>query len=364
MRNKGALYMGRKDENGKDGFKFAITAITALVTFSYLSYNYFQNTAVNGNLYSVGLVIITTVVVSILILLFYIFIKGLAIELQDSCQKEKLEKLASDIFRKFFLIGLILFIYSSLFYYMYTSILYHNEIDINIIYIILVLVAVFSLYLHNKYMKRSSLDIFIIEENIKQSWNKFNSDKQDSFINKILISIGNTLVPIRNMIMAKIISIKPHHPKLYRYLLNLGIDTGRTKFVTFCLFEIFMLYLIVFLVIASLMPGDALIDIGSIHYKSTPIPVSIKITGPDTGLSINLLKENYEHNLTQIDQIKLEPFHNPNTIFGNNTILLGNSMENGIYNVFINTTNLTEGYYELVCFRNYQYIKGFYLINK
>ena len=358
--------MAINERNRKnDGFKLAVTTITALSTFSYISYNFFQNNAVNGNLYSIGLVITTTAIVLILILIFYIFIKGLAIEIQDSYQRKKLEKFASWIFQNFFLIIPILSIYSSLFYYTFSSVLNNNEVNNIIIYLLLFFITISSLYLHNKFMAKIDFNTFIRENNITEKWRKFELDEQDSFKDKIILHTYNILiVPIRNKIAKKISSIKPNHPKLFRYIVK---DTTKSaEFMSFCLFELFALYLVVFLIIVSFMPGDVFIDVESSQYKSTgPIPVSIKVTGPDTGISINLFKENYEHNLILKDSIKLKPSHNANnTEFGNNSILFGNAMENGMYDIFINVTNLSEGYYEFVCFRNYEYVKGIYLNDK
>ena len=171
--------MAINERNRKnDGFKLAVTTITALSTFSYISYNFFQNNAVNGNLYSIGLVITTTAIVLILILIFYIFIKGLAIEIQDSYQRKKLEKFASWIFQNFFLIIPILSIYSSLFYYTFSSVLNNNEVNNIIIYLLLFFITISSLYLHNKFMAKIDFNTFIRENNITEKWRKFELDEQ------------------------------------------------------------------------------------------------------------------------------------------------------------------------------------------
>ena len=49
-----------------DRFKFLIAAITALSTFSYISYNYIQNNAINSNFYSLVIVIISSMIIAIL----------------------------------------------------------------------------------------------------------------------------------------------------------------------------------------------------------------------------------------------------------------------------------------------------------
>ena len=72
-----------------------------------------------------------------------------------------------------------------------------------------------------------------------------------------------------------------------------------------------MIHLFASAIIVSFMPGDVQIDIGNIHYKNdTQIPVLIQVTGPNTGLSIELLKEQ-SNNLSRIAYIDyLEPQHN------------------------------------------------------
>ncbi len=108
---------------------------------------------------------------------------------------------------------------------------------------------------------------------------------------------------------------------------------------------------------------------GSIYYKNgAPIPVFIQVTGPNTGLTITLSKENSERKMAQIDSIGyLEPNHNPfDNVSDKNSNLTGNSLANGKYNVFINITNLSTGYYELMAVRHIydkRDVKGFYLLN-
>ncbi len=109
-----------------------------------------------------------------------------------------------------------------------------------------------------------------------------------------------------------------------------------------------------------------MINMRAINCKDdAQIPVFIKVTGLNTDILINLSKENYNHSLTLIDSIKLDPIHNPNkTSHGENLILVGNALGYGSYNVFINTTNLTVEYYELSCIRKEGYaVKGFYILN-
>lgn len=97
------------------------------------------------------------------------------------------------------------------------------------------------------------------------------------------------------------------------------------------------------------LPGGVVVDMKATYYKddiSIHVPL-IKAKGPDTGLSIKLFKEE-STNLRLIDFIELEPQRNFEIRY-NNSILCGNAMGNGEYEVHINTTSLYMGYYRLTC---------------
>lgn len=140
---------------------------------------------------------------------------------------------------------------------------------------------------------------------------------------------------------------------------------------------IFLLVLLIPIVFYSPLQGHVTMDMESICYKSdAEIPVLIQITGPDTNLSICLLKEESDHSLYEYDSITLisRYYHSNKTVSGNQSVLLGKAIGSGKYNVFINTTNLSMGYYELVCTRHFfpskfsakefkGSAKGFYLLN-
>lgn len=117
------------------------------------------------------------------------------------------------------------------------------------------------------------------------------------------------------------------------------------------------------------LQGHNTIIMENIYYKNDiQIPITIQITGPKTDLSIDLYKNNFNSNLIPIDKLQtLNPDHNPDKItLSVNSILTGNALNNGKYNIFINTSNLTTGYYELTSSRNtlksYS-ANSFYLLN-
>ncbi len=103
------------------------------------------------------------------------------------------------------------------------------------------------------------------------------------------------------------------------------------------------------------LQGHNTIIMENVYYKNDiQIPITIQMTGPKTDLSINLSKEDSDLKLIQVDILQtLNPDHNPDEITSSvHSILTGNALNDGGYNIFINTTNLTTGYYELTCSRN------------
>jgi len=151
------------------------------------------------------------------------------------------------------------------------------------------------------------------------------------------------------------------------------LDTSDLDFYT--LIAIFFIIFLFFMTLVSLYPqGHVTIDMKSIHYKNdTQIPVLIHVTGPNTGLSAILYQERsgilYKiYYINHIEPIFLgsESGIEERGIESSNG-LIGNYMGDGNYNVFVNTTNLSAGYYELMFTRtnyhNTSTAKSFYLLN-
>jgi|GEM_PF-4226130 len=117
---------------------------------------------------------------------------------------------------------------------------------------------------------------------------------------------------------------------------------------------------------SSLLQGQVTVDMENLYFKNgAPIPVNIQVTGPNIPISINLYNETSWPDKIQLDLIeKLEPDQVNRSVPGNNSILVGNSLGNGKYNVFIDANKLSDGYYELRVTREFYKqtdTKGFYL---
>ena len=143
------------------------------------------------------------------------------------------------------------------------------------------------------------------------------------------------------------------------------------------LFIFFIIFVATISFIASWSPfqGHVTIDMESVYYKNdTQIPVLIQVTGPNTGVFAIVYKDlsGTLSNIAYIGPIDpiffdLESDIDERNIESNN-ILVGNYLGNGKYSVFINTINLTAGYYELTCLRKGYYektceSKSFYILN-
>ena len=78
--------------------------------------------------------------------------------------------------------------------------------------------------------------------------------------------------------------------------------------------------------------------------RYTQVPIDVIVQGVDTGIIINLEKVEYGNNLTHIDSIKIntEPDSNEIVI---GKYFVGSSLDYGKYKIFVDSTNLTKGYY-------------------
>ena len=273
-------------------------------------YDYLSNTPIDRDIYIYIYELIIVGFILVAGLLIYILIKGYSIEVQDVTQKEYLDKLASRIY----LMNLLMFIMLLSFALSYIILLFSK---IPITYPIFFLVIIISVMVG-----------FIF------------------------------LWPLYRKNRLKIIT----------YLISLTVVS-------------FLYFVIIFWFSPLLSYGAAIgqvtVNMEDIYYNNdTPIPVFIQLTGPNLGLRFFLYAERPDHTFELMDEMLLKPERkdemilnaetNFRTTSGNySNYLSGNYLNNGKYNVFINTTNLTTGYHELVWRRtDFSYeARGFYLLN-
>ena len=300
----------KPQSNETGGFKFAVTLLVALGTISYAVYNYVQTTPINPLGYVLFPILISAAPILAGGLLLYILIEGYSMGVHgDPNKKMRLKDKASSIylitFFSFTVLFVFLLVYSMCTFFLAYLILLSPDLKIAIFYIVAPIVA---------------LIVFCC----------------------IVISLGIFFEWLDKRLSSKI---------------SRGYWKG---FLISC----FAFSIILVLIVPNLTPqGHVTVDMESTYYKNdAPIPVLIHVTGPNPGLSIKL------QNLTKVYNLTLKPEHNPfETEFSNNSTLVGNALNYGTYNVFINTTNLSAGYYELKCIRkgyNKTYgVRWFYLLN-
>ena len=299
----------------KEEYKFIIAILAGTISFLYTSFSYIQNTAINIFEYSSLCALISLALIILIVYFIYFICKGFSMELKDEYH-EKFKNIAS----KIYLINLLTC----------TIFLIILVIVIFIINIPLIYKTCLMFYI---YMCFFILAISFIFYN--WMWDKF----------KIGISLRNF---IRNALK---ISIK-----------QFGIIW----------ISIMIIWIIFIMVLGfNTHQGNIELDMDKIYYKNDKqIPVLMKITGPDTPFTIVLYKEK-SNNLIEIWSISnLGPSYFNDfkkTNFMSADSVVASSLGNGNYNIFINTTNLTTGYYQIKFSRQsngkVSYESGFYLLN-
>lgn len=320
------------EEEKNSGYKFAAAFLVATGSILYVIYDYIQNSPVSGHWYFVTCALIAGTFFSILGFLSYIFIEGYLVVVRDHIHAEDLNKIGTFLY-KYSLLFIIFFIPGSMLVILMDTYPIIEKIFLVISYFIIVLFVIIAII----------AIIFIILKKTKHKKPKPPTDQSRPFTKRL---------------------------KLHKDVL-LPIVWGVALFIFVCIVGF----------IASWPPFQGhvtIIDMESVHYKNdTQIPVLIQVTGPNTGLYAFLYKK-LPGNLSNISDIysigPIEPIFvdSESNIGGNiesNNVLVGSYLGNGKYSVFINTTNLTTGYYELACLRRVFYektceSKSFYLLTR
>lgn len=309
-----------------DGKKFALAFLAASGSILYAIYNNIQNVPINIDSYYVICLMIAGAVISIIGFLAYLLIKGYLMEAQCTADIEYLNKWASWLYRCSLLVFTMLACFAVLLFFTFNA---PSEIQNFVKMICSAIILLISLIIIILFISYIYLYLTKKIPNKTSSMNKCSLKKSD----------------LAETILAMVIVI------------------------------IWFLLLFCFLYFTPLQ-GHVEVDMESIHYKNdTQIPVLIQVTGPNTDLYAILYKE-LSGNLSNVSYIgPIEPIFldlesglEERKIVSND-ILLGSYLGNGKYTVFINTTNLTMGYYELMCLRKNFYeetceSKGFYLLNR
>lgn len=302
----------RCEEEKNGGYKFAVTFLISGVTILYTIYNYIQNTPIFLLPYYIICLAIAGLFYSMIVLFSYFLVKGFLMECQDPDTLKTLHNLVPKLYNHSLKSFTISMLYTALITFVYCIPPKILETVLVILIIILIII--------------------------------------------ILILIGYC-------IKKNITWEKPSLKKL-----------NWAEFVQCALIVGGLCFLLVCAVCFPPLQGHVTVDMESIYYKTdTQVPALVQVTGPNTNLSA-FLHKGVSGNLSYVTHIiSIEPTLLDIDTLGkrsmeSNDKLIGTYLGNGKYNLFINTTNLTTGYYELTCTRHVFYerydAKGFYLLNK
>lgn len=109
--------------------------------------------------------------------------------------------------------------------------------------------------------------------------------------------------------------------------------------ILFIFFTLFLIYI----------PSNFItIEVDDLYNKQNEqIPIDITVTGLQYDyLTVNLSKVDIKDNLKIIDSIDIKTNSDQNKVISSE-YLIGNNLELGRYKFYINSTNLSQGYYEL-----------------
>ena len=355
-----------------DGFRFAVTLLAAFGTVSYTAYNYLQDAAVDTYWYAFFCGIIAVTLILVIGLLPYILIKGCAMEVRVPGQKERLDGLASNIYLASFLTFVMLLVYLLLLLVLALKVEITPTISILVaIPALLAGLLLYGLFFKETTIIRGEIGLFLVI--VLLLYGLFLKGAL-IYIVIVVPVIAISIILYCLLLIEKFKSFLLLIEKFKSFLIEKVKPPTALRFASVaCWLAVAMIIWLIASqpILHSPLQGHVTVDMDSICYKDgTPIPVLIQVTGPNTGLSVYLSKEESGNNLTQKDLIEyLNPEHNEKrTVSGdNNSILSGNALGDGKYSVFINTTNLPTGYYEIKSVRlkyTEKYgVKGFYLLN-
>lgn len=304
--------MAKNEE--KEEYKFVIAILAGTISFLYTSFSYIQNTAINIVEYSSLCALISLALIISIVYFIYFICKGFSIELKDEYH-EIFKNIASKIY-------LMNFLTCTLFLIIVVIIIFVNN--------------VVSIY------KGSFIIIFSIGLFILLIIFRFCDWMLDKFKFEICLD------------------------GLIRNGIKISIKQFKIIWASILICWIILFFLIGF----NSHLGNIELDMDKIYYKNDEqIPIMMKITGPDTHYSIRLYKDESINLIEKwnislgADNIKYTEITN----FMSVDSLVASSLGNGNYNIFINTTNLTTGYYQIKISRHSNgkdsYESGFYLLD-
>ncbi|MDW7732968.1 MAG: hypothetical protein SCH66_11135 [Methanolobus sp.] len=109
-----------------------------------------------------------------------------------------------------------------------------------------------------------------------------------------------------------------------------------------------IIYSIAFSTFIDIRPNNIDIEMDSVYeLDESFILVSATVTGVNNDLFVGLFQENESNSLNLIEEIKISINTTDRIVEKGSDYLVGDCLNNGNYNIFINTSSLEAGYYEL-----------------
>ena len=327
--------------NEKEGFKFAVTLLAIFGSIFYYIYIYFKNEVVSFYIYFTISLLICIITIMIIALILYFLIKGYSFEVQGSTQKKILNEIASKIYLFIFLVFIFLFppSFGCLIFFTFADI---QEQSFLFLYYLMIC-AGFSLL----FIDAAAVKLFF---DIKERYKILNIFGFKNKLNK-----KENRLEIINDFSKMIFSLKDYLSKyIFKYFLIFILTVCGLYYIFFILIPS-MSFIPIFV-----FNGHINVDVENIHQKNDiMIPVKIQVTGMDDPITVGLFKvvPNNSIPIAKIEHLGTQLIDNQNgnfreifanvSDFKNDNCLLGNALGSGKYILFINTTNLSIGYYKL-----------------
>lgn len=318
------------DSEKKMSLNFAITLIVAITTVLYHSFSYMTENAVDSSLFTSFCFALSTGILTLLLLVVFIYLRGVSIELEYSKFKSNIDFLASICYKLSFVLFPIFLLISLFIYIGLSTEKFHTFIGIVggvflfIPYFIMLMLGYnphskFNLKIQKKYI--IAADILIC-----------------FFVFVIYQSITN-YVPLMLLVTLVLISVT--------YILTLKEKISFDDIYTFILIvSIFTIFLIAPLLSMALLPQSH-IDIQMIDTyagNESRIYGNLHVFGLNEKVSLSLEKIDSNEGMIEVEAITLEPVNNS---ISSGTIILSNYLNDGEYFISLNMSNQSSGYYKL-----------------
>lgn len=277
-----------KEDKNDGSFKFAISLIVFVLTALYKLYEYILTNPIPPNLFVVVFSFVILSITTILSMSIYIFTKAMSLEVKDLKSAEKLETYSNDYYLTSCIFGCIDFITLSIFSLAY----FINDATLSFLGI-----------------SKNHIPALVITSIIFHSCGSV-----------IRTALGRSDTILRTNITFLKNTIKVITPILFVSL-----------FISLQLFN-----------------GNITVEMDDTYSKqSEQIPIYIEVTGVQyDNVIVNLSKVDLNNNIKLIDSIEVKSVYNPNK-FTSSKYLIGNNLNTGKFKFYINSTYLSEGYYEL-----------------